>query len=513
MRAALVFVLVALQPVQSNILEGQGAANRSTTFEVRATTPAAIAAIRSRLIAQIWGSQGYPARLADAVMSNVNPQILESSIPLANLRQVDRYVVTTNGNTVQPLVLRPIASNGKLVLVGLGHAVSGTLAGVKVTPQLINIALERGVTVLLTPMPLGGTVAHDALGRHGSGTFHPMQYFLDPGIVALNTYLAQNPAPTEILATGISGGGWFTVVLSALDTRVTKSFPIAGSLPLGLRESSNTSDYGDWEQRLHGLTVDRNAPLDYPDLYLMAASDLRTQVQINNTVDPCCFYGTRHLAYAPQLSSLTSNWTFHQESAPGVHGASQQTMTEVLGGAFGKVLTAEPAIDHADVRPGRPRPVDQVIDDGDEGFAATGPGWFHRINEAAAWGGDIHHVSPNCAAGGTGQNVATWTFVNLPYSEAEVALTWTAHENRASNALVTIVDAGDHVLMSVGFNQKKAPVGFTVAGKVFQPVGRVSASGGTVKVRITDDANGCVVADAVVVKAATELPEMPRQDP
>ena len=259
MRAALVLLLVALQPVLFGpfAVAYRTAANEATPFEVHATTPAAIKAIRSRLVAQIWAERGYPLRTADAITSNVNPLILESSIPFVNLRQVDRYVVTTNGNTVQPLVLRPIASNGKLVIVGLGHAISGTLAGVTTTPQLINIALERGATVLLTPMPLGGTAAHDALGTQRTSAFHPMQYFLDPGIVALNTYLAQNPAPTEILAAGISGGGWSTVMISALDTRVTSSFPIAGSLPLNLRDTSNVHDYGDWEQRLHDLTVDR----------------------------------------------------------------------------------------------------------------------------------------------------------------------------------------------------------------------------------------------------------------
>jgi len=354
MRAAMVFVLIALWPVESGPSTAPPAAraNRSTPFEVRATTPAAITAIRARLVAQIWG-HGYPTRLADATMSNLNPLILESSIPLVNLRQVDRYVITTNGNTVQPLVLRPIASNGKLVLVGLGHAISGTLAGLTTTPQLINIALERGVTVLLTPMPLGGTSAHDALGTHRTATFNPMQYFLNPGIVALNTYLAQNPAPTEILAAGISGGGWSTVLISALDLRVTKSFPIAGSLPLSLRESSNISDYGDWEQRLHGLSVEGHSPLDYPDLYLMAASGRRTQVQINNTLDTCCFYGTRHTAYVAQLTSLTSNWAFHQESAPGVHGATRETMVEVLGDAFGQTLVG-PAIDSGGESVGKP---------------------------------------------------------------------------------------------------------------------------------------------------------------
>jgi len=123
MRVAAVLFALALQPIQSGPLAaGNSAPNRSAPFEVRATTPAAITAIRARLIAQIWAGHGYPTRLADATMANLNPLILESGIPLVNLRQVDRYIVTTDGNTVQPLVLRPVASNGKLLLLEIGRA-------------------------------------------------------------------------------------------------------------------------------------------------------------------------------------------------------------------------------------------------------------------------------------------------------------------------------------------------------------------------------------------------------
>src|SRR6476469_3180256 len=146
---------------------------------LHATTAAAITAIRARPVNEIWGGEGFPRRLAQETTTGVNPALLESPVPLLSLRQVDRYLVVTDGNAVMPLVLRPTIASGKLLMVGLGHATAGTLAQSTVTAQLINLALERGATVLFTPQPLGGTSAHDALGTHRTSTFNPLRYFLD----------------------------------------------------------------------------------------------------------------------------------------------------------------------------------------------------------------------------------------------------------------------------------------------------------------------------------------------
>jgi len=462
-------------------------ASAPPAMKLHATTASAITAIRARLVNEIWGAEGFPRRLAQETTTGVSPALLESPTPLVNLRQVDRYLVVTDGNAVLPMVLRPTTPNGKLLMVGLGHSTAGTLAQSAVTAQLVNLALERGATVLFTPMPLGGTPAHDALGTHRTSTFNPVRYFLDPAIVALNTYLSQNPAPAEIIAAGVSGGGWATVLLAALDPRIEKSFPIAGSLPLGLRDPNRPSDYGDWEQRLTGLSVDGHTQLDYPDLYLMATSDGRTQVQVNNDADTCCFYGTRQIAYAAQLRALTSNWSFVQESAPGLHGATIATMTTVIGETLAAVVAPS---------------VDRVIDDSGSGFVVTGPDWVHRVEETGAWGGDIHHTAPQCAGGGTGLNVATWTFSDVPDGEVEIGLTWTAFENRATNAPVEILDGADQILLSLRLDQRQPPVGIAMGGKVFQVIGRPHVRGGAVKVRLTDDADGCVIADAAMLRLA-----------
>ena len=43
---------------------------------------------------------------------------------------------------------------------------------------------------------------------------------------------------------GISGGGWTTTVYPAIDTRISESFSVAGSLPLSLRNTIEDNGRG-----------------------------------------------------------------------------------------------------------------------------------------------------------------------------------------------------------------------------------------------------------------------------
>ena len=164
--------------------------------DIHATTDAIAATIRTQLTNQIWSGRGLPTRLANFVEGGVNPALLAPTIPLPNLASVDRYTIITNGNTVQPWVLRPITSNGQLAIIGLGHTLTGNLKDLIVSTSLVAEALSRGNVVLIITMPNGGVDGHDLLGKNGIATFHPMEYFVSPSIVALNQYLSENPIKT-----------------------------------------------------------------------------------------------------------------------------------------------------------------------------------------------------------------------------------------------------------------------------------------------------------------------------
>jgi hypothetical protein len=86
---------------------------------------------------------------------------------------------------------------------------------------------------------------------------------------------------------GISGGGWTTIVYSAIDERISKSFSVAGSYPFFLR--SDVKNFGDYEQNNFELYSNVN----YLELYILGASgNNRSQIQVFNEYDGCCFSGS-----------------------------------------------------------------------------------------------------------------------------------------------------------------------------------------------------------------------------
>lgn len=88
---------------------------------------------------------------------------------------------------------------------------------------------------------------------------------------------------------GLSGGGWTTNLLAAIDTRISYSFSVAGSMPLYYRYGGSI---GDVEQYMPQLYRD---VAGYPDLYVLGAFGKgRQQIHILNRNDDCCFGQKQH---------------------------------------------------------------------------------------------------------------------------------------------------------------------------------------------------------------------------
>ena len=125
-----------------------------------------------------------------------------------------------------------------------------------------------------------------------SDTFSPIKFFVEPMAESLN-YMDKEFNFDSYYMTGISGGGWTTVLYSALDPRIEKSYPVAGSVPMYLK-FNNPKNIGDYEQLLPELYK----IADYLDLYIMASyGENREHIQIFNKYDPCCFSGDLYLDY------------------------------------------------------------------------------------------------------------------------------------------------------------------------------------------------------------------------
>ena len=147
----------------------------------------------------------------------------------------------------------PKDSNGKLIIYHQGH--SGGFVNGK---QTIQDFLNAGFSVAAFSMPLFGMnnqpiVNIDNIGpvkflKHNqfvlleSEEFSSLKLFFAPINSTLN-YIENNYSFSEFHMVGISGGGWTSTVYPALDPRISKSFSVAGSLPLSLRNI--VDDVGD----------------------------------------------------------------------------------------------------------------------------------------------------------------------------------------------------------------------------------------------------------------------------
>ncbi len=118
----------------------------------------------------------------------------------------------------------------------------------------------------------------DLVGASGVGLFYlAMRRGLD--------YLYNDPHVdrSRIAVTGLSGGGWQTIMLSSLDTRVKLTIPVAGFTSLQGRFERLPGEPGDYEQLPPNLLLGQG----YQTFTAMMAP--RPTLEINNAEDSCCF--------------------------------------------------------------------------------------------------------------------------------------------------------------------------------------------------------------------------------
>jgi dienelactone hydrolase len=189
----------------------------------------------------------------------------------------------------------------------------------------INLAL-RGI-IVLNPNWIGiGELnvpgndhwfgAHlDLVGMNGIGLFYlAMRRCLD--------YLANDPNvdTSRIGMTGLSGGGWQTIILSSLDPRILVPVPVAGYTSLPGRVERFPSEAGDLEQNATDLLVGQ----DYSTLTAMLAP--RPTLLIYNAEDDCCFRAPLVKPYVYEaiqpffhLYGKDKTFLFHQDTTISAH--------------------------------------------------------------------------------------------------------------------------------------------------------------------------------------------------
>ncbi len=155
---------------------------------------------------------------------------------------------------------------------------------------------------------------------------------------ALDVLLAHPHAdPKRVGVSGLSGGGWQTIIISSLDERVTLCNPVAGYSSFKTR-ARHFTDLGDSEQTPNDLAV----YADYTHLTAMMAD--RAALLTYNVKDNCCFASAHALPplmdAAGPLFTLMGRRAFlrsHVNREPGDHNFekdNRQQFYKMVGDVF-----------------------------------------------------------------------------------------------------------------------------------------------------------------------------------
>jgi hypothetical protein len=261
--------------------------------------------IKNNLIDFIWKNNGFPdSKLPNTVNVDISNSLYDDFL---NLERIDQLNIEMEYgiNSISYLFI-PESSNNKLIIYHQGHG--GDFYKGKETIQFF---LEKNYSVLAFSMPLLGMnnqplveisnigtiklTSHEHLRFLESSNLSPIKFFIEPIAVSLN-YLDKNYNFSSYDMVGISGGGWTVTLYSAVDDRISKTYSIAGSLPIYLRSiNENRGDYEQWLPELYQIA-------NYLDLYVMSSyGEDRKFIQIFNKYDSCCFSGELYKTYENEI--------------------------------------------------------------------------------------------------------------------------------------------------------------------------------------------------------------------
>jgi hypothetical protein len=256
-----------------------------------------IDSLRSEVANAIFGSESIPE--FKLVNEPGNTSVLAMQYPPEHVGRLEIGTVTLKYGFVSKIyIIHPEQDNGLNIPIiyhsGHGYGVFHEDETVNFDGLTISHFLSKGFTVIGIDMPFNGENESPAEVTEDNRTYamwghvdlfylkNPFYYFLAP-IKSVINYLQIERNYNEFIMYGLSGGGWTTTLYSAIDTRIRLSFPVAGSVPMPIRQER---DMGDMEQFYAGLYDVHN----YTTLYFLGSAGVgRKQYQVSFKKDPCCF--------------------------------------------------------------------------------------------------------------------------------------------------------------------------------------------------------------------------------
>jgi dienelactone hydrolase len=235
------------------------------------------------------------------------------------------------------ILYEPQKINGKApaILNVIGHEVAGNAAEYE-QKRCINFA-KRGIFALSLSWAGFGELAQpenghdyaahlDLVGANALGFFYlSMRRGLD--------YLASLPQvdARRLGVTGLSGGGWQTTLLGALDERIAVSVEVAG---IGALQSNliRPLDTDEIEENATDLTQNE----DYP--FFVAIRAPRPTMLIHNAEDDCCFRAALVKPYIHdqvrpffRLFGKEDDLGWHENRDPGTHNYQLDNREQAYG--------------------------------------------------------------------------------------------------------------------------------------------------------------------------------------
>ena len=289
--------------------------------------------IRRRILEEV-AFHGWPREWVDSAPKFEQVGVIES-VHGYRLRKFRYDIVPGFQSTA--VLYEPENIRGKIpgILNVIGHEPAGNAAEYE-QKRCINFA-KRGIFALSLDWLNFGELAQpedehdygahlDLVGSNALGFFYlAMRRGLD--------YLATLPQVdmARLGVTGLSGGGWQTTILAALDTRIAVSVEVAG---FGALESNLIRPLDTDEIEENATDLIRHE--DYPAFVAVRAP--HPTMLIHNAEDDCCFRAGLVKPYIYdrikpffQLFNRPDNLAWHENRDPGTHNYQLDNREQAYG--------------------------------------------------------------------------------------------------------------------------------------------------------------------------------------
>jgi hypothetical protein len=449
--------------------------------------------------APIMGTAYYAERTTwDSGTTSLGPSSLQDDMAILASRlgwRADDYGNTTATAAVFPATGSSVSTTGIIGSPSDLDMWSFTTGGGAVTFQLSGAPyganLDGGLELRSAA---GQTIASanpsDSLGASLSASLASGTYYVvarsSGGYGNVGQYTLRGTVPPKLLTTssspdvgllwqGISlaDGSALSLGTTAVGSTVTKTFTVKnqGKSSLSLQPISALSLPA-------GFTLSKN---------LTTTSLAPGQ----STTFSVAFRPTSAGSFAGQISLKgSSNWS----------GLTLRLSATASGTAAAPVPTPNPSTSTNNTS----SQVKRTLDNGAAGHTKSGS-WTRVSNQG-------FEKDLDRAAKGNGTTSSAWSFPSLPNGTYQVYGTWTGASTQATNAPFTLYN-GSTPVSTVKVNQRVASSGVNADGANWKLLGTVKVTGGRLNVRLSNAADGQVVADAIRIVRTASAAELPEESP